>query len=74
MSEPTFTRDQVSAAVNAGAEMVLDVVDNDERDTDLVNLVVNATLTLLIEPSADLDDVIAENYEATPDKVRGWVQ
>ena len=72
-SEPAFTRAQVEQAANAGADLVRDGLDIGDRDTDLINLVVNATLTMLDEPGvSDLDDVIRRCYETEPAEVRGW--
>ena len=72
-NEPAFTRAQVEQAANAGADLVRDGLDIGDRDTDLINLVVNAALTMLDEPGiSDLDDVIRRCYETEPAEVRGW--
>lgn len=68
----SYTREQVSEAVNVGADLVRDDLDVGDRDIDLINLVVNAALTLLDEPSLSLDDVIKRCYDAEPAEVRGW--
>ena len=67
-----FSREQVAQAVNAGADLVRDELPTGDRDADLINLVVNAALTLLDEPGLDLDEVIRRCYEAEPATVRGW--
>jgi hypothetical protein len=67
-----YTPEQVATAVNAGADVVKDALDVGERDTDLINLVVNAALVCLKQPEADFDDVVKANYTETPDEVRGW--
>lgn len=67
-----YTRDQVAAAVNAGADCIRDALDVGDRDTDLINLVVNAALTFLDQPEADFDAVVGANYEASAREVRGW--
>jgi hypothetical protein len=67
-----YTREQVSEAVNAGADLVRDDLDLGDCDTDLINLLVNAALTLLDEPGLSLDDVIRRCYETEPAEVRGW--
>jgi hypothetical protein len=59
----TYTRDQVSRAVNDGTDLVMELGDG-ERDSDLLNLAANAALTLLDNPAATLDDVILANYQA----------
>ncbi|EHR52353.1 hypothetical protein SacmaDRAFT_4160 [Saccharomonospora marina XMU15] len=69
---PHFTRDQVSRAVNDGADLVIDEVATRDRDDDLINLVVNAALTRLDNPTADLDQVITECYDTEPSEVRSW--
>jgi hypothetical protein len=61
-----FTRDEVEAAWNNGAELVLQDGDLSlsDRDTDLVNLVCNAIGQCLDNPETDsLDDVILANYD-----------
>lgn len=63
MEGKTFTRDQVSTAVNAGADLVRDELELGDRDCDLLNVAVCAMLTVLDDPSADLDKVIAQNWE-----------
>ncbi|MFE0024111.1 hypothetical protein [Amycolatopsis sp. NPDC059021] len=71
-SVPHFTREQVSRAVNDGADLVTDDLPTSERDDDLINLVVNAALTRLDTPGADLDQVIIECYDTEPSEVRAW--
>lgn len=70
-----YTRDQVAAAVNAGADLVN--ADEDfyisDRMLDVINLIVNAQLSLLDDPGLTLDEVIEKNYEADPATVRGWI-
>jgi hypothetical protein len=67
-----YDREEVSRAVNAGADLVRDGLPTGDRDSDLLNLVVNAALTLLDEPGLDLDEVIRRCYEVEPAVVRGW--
>ena len=64
-----FTREQLSRAVNDGAELVLDALLLGERDEDLITLVVNAALSKLDNPEVDLDAVIQDHYSEDP---RGW--
>lgn len=70
----TYTEEQISTAVNAGADLVSDELDLGDRDTDLLGIVVNAVMTLLKDPTADLDKVIAENYqfEEEDENPRKW--
>jgi hypothetical protein len=71
-AERTYTRDEVVAAVNAGADLV--------GYSDQINLIVNAQLTLLDQPEASLRDVILSNWQAEEDetddelveRVQGW--
>lgn len=68
-----YTLEQVSKAVNAGADLVQDGLGlTGDRDWDLINLLVNAAIVKLENESADLDDVIRECFEADPEEVRGW--
>lgn len=64
-----FTREQISRAVNAGAELVVAALLLGERDEDLIDLVVNAALSKLDNPEVDLDAVVHEHYSEDP---RGW--
>lgn len=62
----------VSDAANGAAELMLDGLDLGDRDTDLLNLFVNATVHLAGHPHADLDEIIEANYSDSPKEVRGW--
>ncbi|MCF3100993.1 hypothetical protein IPZ58_05310 [Streptomyces roseoverticillatus] len=68
----TYTRDQVSAAINGGADLVTDELVDAERDVDLINLVVNAALSILDTPEISLNDVMERNYEGGAEEVRSW--
>lgn len=70
--DTSYTRDRITTAVNAGADLVMDNLELGDRDRDLLNLVVNAALSLLDAPAMTLDDVIEENYETSPSELRGW--
>jgi len=59
-------------AVNAAADLVHDGLGLGDRDMDVLNLVVNATATLIDNPDATLDDVITEQYSTDPEELRGW--
>lgn len=71
-NKPQFTADQVSQAVNAGVDRIADLLGRTCPD-NLDNLVVNAALTLLDDPDADLDAVATVCYEESPDVVRSWL-
>jgi hypothetical protein len=68
MSE-LFTREQVSRAVNDGADLVSDTLSLGDLETDLINLVVNAALAKLDNPNIDFDALVEENFEGDP---RDW--
>ncbi|MEV8022470.1 hypothetical protein AB0O76_40495 [Streptomyces sp. NPDC086554] len=72
--EPVYvwTREDISNAVNNGADLVADELTGSERDTDLMNMVVNAVMTLLDNPHYTLDEVITECYDEDPEEVRSW--
>lgn len=81
MADKTYSRDEVNQAVNAG----IDLITGDReiylsgRDHDLLNLAVNAALSLLDNPDWTLDDVIRHNYESEdpedgPATVRSWLE
>jgi hypothetical protein len=80
----TYSREDVSRAVNAGADLVLQdggFYLDEGRDWSLVNLVANAALSLLDDPGMSLDDVIGANWQerdedgndVTVETVRGWL-
>lgn len=56
----TYTYDDVYNAVNGAANM-LDDLDSDTQT--LVDFVVNATLTLLENTDAEIEDVLEANWE-----------
>lgn len=70
-----YSYSQVSEAVNQGASLVTGdtVIYLSDRDYDLINLVVNAALSALDNPSITLDDVIVNNYSVQPAEVRSWL-
>jgi hypothetical protein len=83
--QKTWTDEEVTKAMNAGADRVLDDEGTglSDRDRDLINLVVNAQGYVLDHPDATLDDVIEATYTdvdrrayggmSLPDIVRGWL-
>ena len=68
----TFEFDQISRAVNGAVDEVAARKRRCANDRD--NLLVNAILTVLKEPGADLDDVADECYGEAPDTVAGWAR
>lgn len=68
---PTYTREQVSEAVNAAMDLITDGLEVDQETEDLLALLVNGTLTVLTsETGANLEDVIQENYGEDLDEWR----
>jgi hypothetical protein len=75
MSEPTYTEDQVSAALNKAADDILEACEaEDEGLRDALNLMVNATAAYLSGKSEDLHQVAVLNYDAELDSIVGWIQ
>ena len=68
----TYTREQVLDAVNGGSDLVRTALDLGDRDDDLLNLVVNAVMSVLDNPETDLDSAIRENYQTEPSAVLSW--
>jgi uncharacterized membrane protein YheB (UPF0754 family) len=59
----TYTEDQVSEAVNAAADLIIQDIECDDQWEDLLSLMVNATLSVLkSDMGADLEEVVEENY------------
>ncbi|WP_330351698.1 hypothetical protein [Streptomyces sp. NBC_00582] len=67
-----YSREQVSAAVNAGVDAAARTIREQHAD-DIDNLVVNAVLTLLDDPEASFDAVVARCYGIEADAVSGWL-
>lgn len=68
--ERRFTRDEVLTAINAGAQLVQDDegIHLGGRDTDLVNLVVNAAGSMFDDPPpASVDEVAERCYQPDPE-------
>lgn len=60
----TYTEHYVSEAVNAAMGMILDEFEIGEEEEAVLELMVNATMTILAsEMKATVEDVIAENYD-----------
>ncbi|MFB7403307.1 hypothetical protein ACFCZR_24340 [Streptomyces rubiginosohelvolus] len=65
--EPTYTRDQIQAALNTATDAGPRAAD------DIDNFAVNATLTLLDNPDAAFGDITEECYGEDADEVAGWL-
>ncbi|MEU3599645.1 hypothetical protein ABZ714_13105 [Streptomyces sp. NPDC006798] len=69
-----LTKERIEQAVNEGADVVLDGLDLGDRDRDLLGLTVCAIVYQIFHPApgSELDDVIREHYEDSPEEVRKW--
>ncbi|MFD9593070.1 hypothetical protein ACFWA9_09970 [Kitasatospora sp. NPDC059973] len=67
-----LTREEFMTLVNGAADLILDALDLGERDSDLINLVVNATGAMIDNPDVTFDEMVIEQYSETPDELRGW--
>ncbi|MCK0441251.1 hypothetical protein MUG78_17775 [Gordonia alkaliphila] len=76
----TFTRDQVSNAINVSANQIIAAADLAEEGTvDALNLLVNATLHMLDHnPDGDagnLEQAVADSYsDASLSEVLSWIR
>lgn len=62
----TYTYDDVSTAANGAANMLAEL-EMDGDTLTFIDFIVNATLTLLDEPDATVEDVIDENWDGSDD-------
>lgn len=70
MGTPLYTADQVTAALEEGADLVKrDTIGSGERDADLIGIVTAAQSAVLKRPDTTLDEVLAESFTAD---VRTW--
>ncbi|MEU6467495.1 hypothetical protein [Streptomyces sp. NPDC046976] len=67
-----YTEETIRDAVNAGADMILGVIDLSEAAEDAISLVVNAALALLKNPEISFVEMIEENYSEDADEVLSW--
>lgn len=68
----TEIQEIVREAANQGAELVLDALNLGDRDRDLINLVINATVYLATEPTASFDEMVDANFSDSSAEVRAW--
>lgn len=68
----TYTTDQISEATGEAADLVKAELRLGERDSDLIDLVVNTVRTRLDRPNADFAEVVAQHYRESADEIRGW--
>jgi hypothetical protein len=73
MALPTWTREEIMVALNRAADEVLDITEApDEGVRDIVNLIVNAGITYLTHPEANLEYVAQANYSVGLDEILRW--
>jgi uncharacterized membrane protein YheB (UPF0754 family) len=61
--EKTYTERQVSEAASTAMDLIIQDIPCDDEWEDLLSLLVNATVSVLTsDMSADLEDVVRENY------------
>jgi uncharacterized membrane protein YheB (UPF0754 family) len=59
----TYTEAQVSEAANAAMDLIIQDIPCDDEWEDLLSFLVNATMSVLTSNmSADLEEVVLENY------------
>ncbi|MFD4020664.1 hypothetical protein [Streptomyces sindenensis] len=68
-----YTWSQVYAAVNEGADTVIDSLELGEPETDAINLAANAAIACLEKPGISFEEMVENNYSVdTPDEIRSW--
>ncbi|MFC4859286.1 hypothetical protein [Actinophytocola glycyrrhizae] len=72
MTDQHVPRTALATALNSGADMLERELELGDRDQDLINLMVNATLARLDDPTVSFDDMIGDNFDTLPHEVRGW--
>lgn len=68
----TYTTDQVSQATGEAADLVKAELGLGDRDSDLIDLVINAVRTRLDRPNADFAEIVAQHYSESADEIREW--
>ncbi|WP_328377066.1 hypothetical protein OHB13_11990 [Streptomyces sp. NBC_00440] len=67
----TYTESRVSEAANAARDLIIQEIECDIDSEDLLSLLVNATISVLTSGmSADLDEVVRENYGESLDEYK----
>ncbi|MFF6794230.1 hypothetical protein ACFY9C_34770 [Streptomyces filamentosus] len=67
-----YTREDVHTALNAAADMINDELNIGESESDIVNLSVNASVTLMENPHATFEEVASENYSVSVEEILSW--
>ncbi|MFF3787133.1 hypothetical protein [Streptomyces sp. NPDC001933] len=71
-TEATYTRAQVSIALNRAVDDMADHLHGGCAD-DIDNFAVNAAMTLLDSPNASFEDIVTECYGEEADEVARWL-
>jgi hypothetical protein len=67
-----YERVQAREALNNAVDAIVEAITGSDRDTDLLNLVVNVALSYLDGTAETVADAIQANYSETPETVLGW--
>ncbi|MEU1353910.1 hypothetical protein ABZ410_08390 [Streptomyces cinnamoneus] len=68
----TYTMEQVQHAINRGADLVLENLGLGEPEEDAINLVVNAAIASLEDPTVDIERVAQEKYQVPFSEIYSW--
>lgn len=74
---PTYTSQRVSSALNRATDDIMEAVDTPATGLrDGLNLLVNAAMSYLQGDAADLEEVVAANWDAdtTLTDVLSWIE
>lgn len=77
MSTEPYSRDHVTMAANAAADMIIEECDLTADRVDLINITINAVLTALDnDGDVSLSDVADSCYDedVTGDTLRAWAE
>ncbi|MGW8769007.1 hypothetical protein ACWGN5_41815 [Streptomyces sp. NPDC055815] len=67
-----YTGNEIRRAVNDAADLINEKLNLDEPESDIVNLCVNASITLMENPKASFEQVVTQNYGITVEEIMGW--
>ncbi|MBT2383846.1 hypothetical protein [Streptomyces sp. ISL-11] len=67
-----YTIEQVREAINRGADLVLENLSLGEPEEDAINLVVNAAISSLEDPTVDIERVAQEQYQVPFSEIATW--
>lgn len=67
-----YTGEDIRTAVNAAADMINEEMNIRESESDIINLGVNVSITLMENPHATFEEVVSENYDISVEEILGW--